>query len=843
MGAQDAAVFNVIGLIGPGGCGSVCTAEDRSGNLVAVKYFEGMTIRRSLLSSMLGRLSQDGWPEGVMPIITSELEERPAMVVMPLMADMDADGIVQPRSLQHRLDRFPEADPWGILLEIGRALAAMHGKRVAHGNLKPGNVFFDRSDKVLITDWALGNMPGVSHLEFTDALLYQPPEQLYDPGGYLEEAGYRWDVFAFGVLAFRLMTGQYPRCNDTFIKVAPPQGETRREGIHADLPKIAKNLELHPGYAWPTPPANKEEETRREWIDRCLHLDPGMRPSSMAEVLAGFESGERRLAAEDERDSLLDRIRGAERKASRWCVAACLAAGACLVLGALWQLAAGQRDAGKDSSMEELAALKSTADTAVAAKAGAEKAAAEAKRALDYEHNIGIARLEASRLIGDRLFSWSMEKGHRKLPPLDGRLERLKSLEKYFEDFLSRIGQVPELADERARIKLQLAEISLAAEDSEKAISRLKELPEAIKDIPADEEFRFRMATSRLLLALLLKSKNDPRMAGAFETARKALGEVRKEEVDADRLQQLLAILDFHEANLLSARGDTAKALNQLMSATQSLNRLAQERPDAMVLRSVMATCYLSSATILEGMGNLGDARETQMLAAREIAKMLEANPKDPGLRLDLAGCYGLMAESALFSGDTNEAEARSGEAIRILQELLREQPDLVEAGCRLASQIGVRAGLMRDRGEADAALKSFDEALRILEGLYASHPDNSLAGYRLALLWWQKGKMVGMTGKRAEEVELIRRAHGMLTRLEADKNPGGPPMEKIQRSSGYLLGDLGHALQLAGRKDESKEAFAESASFWERLLEARPKNEEYQESLAWCRQRIKEME
>jgi len=843
MGAQETGVFNVIGLIGPGGCGSVCSAEDSEGNLVAVKYFEGMAIRRSLLSTMLGRLMQDGWPEGVVPIISSELEGRPAMVAMPLLADTDADGTLQPRSLQYQLDRFPEDDPWELLMEVGRALAAMHGKRVAHGNLKPGNIFFDQTGKVLLSDWALGNMPGVSHLEFTDALLYQPPEQLRDPDGYLEEAGYRWDVFAFGVLAFRLMTGKYPRCNDTFLKVAPPQGETRREGIHADLPKIAKNLDLDPDFAWPTPPVDKEEESRREWLDRCLQLDPGARPSSMAEVLAGFEAGEIRLAGDLERDVLLDRIRGAERKASRWCATACLIGGACLVLCALWQLAANQRDAQKKAWVDDTADLRSTTENAVAAKAAAEKAAGEAKRALDYEHNIGIARLEASRLIGDRLFSWAMEKGHRKLPPLDGRMERLKSLEKYFEDFLVRIGQVPELADERARIKLQLAEISIAAGDSEKAIIRLKEVLEVWKDNPADEEMRFRMATSRLLLALLLKSNNDPRMEGAFKAARKALGEVRKEEVDSDRLQQLMAILDFHEANVISARGDTAKALNQLMSATQSLNRLAEERPDAAVLRSVLATCYLSSATILEGMGNLGDARETQMLAAQEILKMLKDNPKDPGLRLDLAGCYGLMAESALFSGDTAEAETRSTEAIRILEELLREQPDLVEAGCRLASQIGLKAGLMRDKGEADAALKSFDEALRILEGLYASHPDNTLAGYRLALLLWQKGKMVGMNGKREEEVELIRRAHGMMTRLEADRNPGGPPMEKIQRSSGYLLGDLGHALQLADKKEEAIGAFTESASFWERLLESRPKSEEYQESLAWCRQRIKELQ
>src|SRR5690606_34008082 len=145
----------------------------------------------------------------------------------------------------------------------------------------------------------------------------------------------------------------------------------------------------------------------------------------------------------------------------------------------------------------------------------------------------------------------------------------------------------------------------------------------AWKTLPMDAELRFRMATNRLLLALLLQSGNDPRMETAFAEARMELGDVPQTEVDAARLQQLLAILDFHEAKSLAVRGSEAKALEQLMRATQTLNRLADGRPDSVVLRSELAACYLSSATILEGMGNLGDAREVQALAAAEILKLL----------------------------------------------------------------------------------------------------------------------------------------------------------------------------------------------------------------------------
>ena len=102
----------------------------------------------------------------------------------------------------------------------------------------------------------------------------------------------------------------------------------------------------------------------------------------------------------------------------------------------------------------------------VADRTKANAKAAEAQRALAIERDVGIARLEASRLVGDRLFVWAMEKGNRRLPPLDGRELRLQRLERYFEDFLTRTGEVGTLADERARVQLQLTEIAISTGDA-----------------------------------------------------------------------------------------------------------------------------------------------------------------------------------------------------------------------------------------------------------------------------------------------------------------------------------------------------------------------------------------
>ena len=831
-------------LIGIGGCGRVYRAQDVAGDFVALKIFDETAVSRSLLAKMTARLEAGGWPVGVLPVLASEFANFPIFRVSPLAADVGEgeDGRIKPRSLQHRLDEHPGLESWKLVKSLARSLSGMHARRVAHGNLKPGNVLFDADGGVLLTDWTLGNMPGVRQFVFTDAVLYQAPEQLRNPAGYLEEEGYRWDVFSFGVLAFRVLTGRFPRCHETFDFVAPPVGETRREGMKADLGKIAKNLEARVEDGWPDEARNPLEKGFREWIDRCLALNPAERPATMMEVAAGFDAVEKEMAAEKEREILIGQRRKEERRVGRFLFLLGAAAAVALVFAALWHLDRNHLSVERFKRQQDAQVFQNSSSADRLARTEAEKQAVKAVQDLSYERELGLARLEASRLIGDRLFAWAMEKGHRRLPPLDGRELRLKRLERYFEDFLTRTAKIEQLAGERARVRLQLSEVSLAAGDAAGATRRLGEALQAWSGLPMDADLKFRVATNSLLLALLRQTNSDPGTEAAFTAARKALAEVPRADVDAERLDQLLAILDFHEAKLLAARGQDTKSLEQLMRATQTLNRIAEQRPDAVILRSELAACYLSSASILEGIGSLGDAREVRSLASVELKKLLQHQPGDVTLRLDLAGCYGAMAEAAVLSGDITGAESLSREAMQLLDALLLEQPDHAEAVSRKAAQLGLRAGIQRDRGLTEEAMVDFDDGIRMLERIRASAPGNAMVSYRLALLWWQKGKMLGMAGKRDEEINLIGKARDLLGELEAEPAASGPRPEQLQRSGAYLSGDLGHALQLANRKADAHRAFADAVALWEGLLASRPQSEEYSEGLTWCRQRLQDV-
>ncbi len=833
--------LKILELIGGGGCGRVYRALDDEGGEVALKIFDETAVRRDLMKDATLRLEKGGWPAGVLPVVSAEFDEIPAIRVSAcVMEGKDEDR--HPRSLQHHLDAHPGLESWKLVKSLARALSAMHSRGVAHGNLKPGNLLIDDSGAVLLTDWALGNMPGVEHFHFTDALLYQPPEQLRNPAAYTDGAGFRWDVFSFGVIAYRTLTGRFPRCHETFDYVAPANRETSREGLRADLPRIARNLENQVDFSWPDEPKNPLEAGYREWIDRCLALDFRERPFSMAEVSAGFDRVDAASAGEKEMEELGKRERRAEKRSARALFAAGAFAMVALVFAALWHLAVSRFERFRITAADESRTLKISAETALGRKQEADERANRAEQTLNYEKELGLARLEASRSIGDHLFSWALEKGRRNLPPLDGRELRLKRLERYYEDFLTRTASIDSLADERARARLQLSEISLAAGDEPAATRRLDEALKALSALPMDADLRFRIATNSLLLALLRQTGADPQTAEAFAAARKAFGELPRGDVDADLLDQRLATLDFHEAKLHAAKGDDTRALEQLMRATQTLNRIADQRPDAVILRSELAACYLSSATILEGIGSLGDAREVRSLAMTELAKLLKQRPGDPALRLELAGCYGAMAEAAVLSGDVTGADSLTQEALKLLDALIVEQPDHVEAVSRKAAQLGLRAGLRRDRGMAAEAMADFEEGIRLLERIRASAKQDPLVAYRLALLLWQKGRMLGMSGKREEEISLISRAKSLLGDLESSSQGSGPRPEQLQRSGAYLLGDLGHALQLGGRKEDATRAFKDAVSLWEGLLSSRPQSEEYTEGLTWCRQRLDDL-
>jgi tetratricopeptide (TPR) repeat protein len=351
-----------------------------------------------------------------------------------------------------------------------------------------------------------------------------------------------------------------------------------------------------------------------------------------------------------------------------------------------------------------------------------------------------------------------------------------------------------------------------------------------------------RIASGQLILAMLWQKDGDARAEQGFIDAREAIKALPKDETDPERVKQLLATLDFHEAKIFANKGEADKAVESIMRATTQLSSLADVKPEMSFLRSELASYFLSSASILEGLGKMGDARETRALAVNELIDLLKKNPKDFSLRLALASTYAAMAETAMLAGDAAAADQCSQKATVALEELHTERPDDSLISTRLASQRIIVSSLLEDRGETAKALEIADSGLQLLTPSISTKNSDPLAQFHYARLLWEKGRILGLMGDPAERMTHFQKALDVLIPLSL-RDHGDLRADHILHHIGYLHSDMAHAAQLEKNNGLAKKKFASSLAVWKQLLTQRPQHQEYRELMHWCQSRIKELD
>jgi signal transduction histidine kinase/CheY-like chemotaxis protein/predicted Ser/Thr protein kinase len=106
------------------------------------------------------------------------------------------------------------------LLQLCSGLAVAHSARVVHRDLKPANIMLGQEDRVVILDFGVAK--GLASLRTktdTQSIVgtpsYMAPEQFAG-----KEVDHRADIYALGVIAFEMFTGQLPFQADTAVAMA-----------------------------------------------------------------------------------------------------------------------------------------------------------------------------------------------------------------------------------------------------------------------------------------------------------------------------------------------------------------------------------------------------------------------------------------------------------------------------------------------------------------------------------------------------------------------------------------------------------------------------------------------
>jgi serine/threonine protein kinase len=217
MIGQKIGQYRVLERLGTGGMGSVYRAVDETlGREVALKVrettMEDSSARFRAEGAALARLSHPG-------IATVyELVEDDARLVMAM-------ELVRGRTLQDLLGQVGVLAPRRAAELCMQALVALehaHNAGVVHRDLKPGNLMITESASIKIMDFGIARLDGTINLTLGGTTLgtpaYMAPEQVL---GHPIDA--RTDLYAMGVVFFRLITGALPFKGDTPFDMAQSQ--------------------------------------------------------------------------------------------------------------------------------------------------------------------------------------------------------------------------------------------------------------------------------------------------------------------------------------------------------------------------------------------------------------------------------------------------------------------------------------------------------------------------------------------------------------------------------------------------------------------------------------------
>ncbi|WP_224244222.1 serine/threonine-protein kinase [Hyalangium gracile] len=133
---------------------------------------------------------------------------------------------------------LPSRECFRVLAQLARALAAVHALGAVHRDLKGENVLVRRCDgRALLTDFGLGTFPGAELLTPPAACLGTPLYRSPEAGLFVlhrrRDGSARYahqpadDLYALGMTACRLLTGEYPEW------VEPTQDEHGTWQVHS----------------------------------------------------------------------------------------------------------------------------------------------------------------------------------------------------------------------------------------------------------------------------------------------------------------------------------------------------------------------------------------------------------------------------------------------------------------------------------------------------------------------------------------------------------------------------------------------------------------------------------
>jgi serine/threonine protein kinase/TPR repeat protein len=206
MNAQRLGRYELLGLIGQGGMGTVYKAQDtRLGRTVALKV---MNPGLGAVSDAAARFEREGRSLAAL--------QHPNIVILFDFEELDGNlclvmELAEGTPLDQVIDRHMPltiAQKLSLMAQVCRALEYAHGKGVIHRDLKPSNILMLPDASPKIVDFGIAKLMDqtiTNASRMMGTIGYMSPEQING-----QTVTNRSDIFAAGVVLYELLAGIAP---------------------------------------------------------------------------------------------------------------------------------------------------------------------------------------------------------------------------------------------------------------------------------------------------------------------------------------------------------------------------------------------------------------------------------------------------------------------------------------------------------------------------------------------------------------------------------------------------------------------------------------------------------
>ncbi|MFH1417609.1 MAG: protein kinase [Planctomycetota bacterium] len=698
-----------------------------------------------------------------------------------------------------------------LFVTVCRAINSAHQRGIIHRDLKPGNILVDLDGEPHVLDFGLAKCLGDDEGatislagQVAGTLAFLSPEQAAEG-----DADVRSDIYALGLILYRLVTGAFP-----YSVHGEPSAV--RTNIRTQVPRPL-NLAMQDPDVGIRPTTGPVSDDLEHIILKALAKEPPRRYQSadaFADDLDRYLAGD---AVEAKADSSLYILRKTIRKyrvhATFAAVIFVLLIASSVMVTSLWWQARAERDNARQVAVLAHATLADVVgefETSIRTLAGGTKVRdrllgrmadklerlrplVEADVALEgvaaelreKQGDIAAAmgrRAEAAEHYRACLDITRQRAGLRPGPRARDDAHRTSSTEAGgdagVDDDLSAVAANHKAAQNaEAWLAVGRAHRKLAAvvDEADGHYARAIELEaEILRRRPGDSDATLELCATRTALAQRFYDAGQYEQAARQADAAVVLAGGDQGGTEADfntgdpRQGDLLATARGLVGRSLLKLGDGASGLAALEDSLALRRQMSEQCPTDVQRRHTLLTTCAAMATAYHDAGRPDRATALLEEAVRAGEYLTSADPTVTTWRRDLYYAHHQLARFRQEAGDLDSATSHCAAAVQLAEGLVAEEPDNPEWR-RISAFSYIRRGRLElDRGELQSARKDFERALAIRAGLAEAEPENLALQDDLAMAHDWLGKCVSRLGRAEEARQHYAAAHEIRRSLLA---------------------------------------------------------------------------